>query len=412
MQKREGRNSTHRRDDSGTGLTPSSARPSPGGGSSGGMNGSTSANGDGRQRSAGTRMPNSSVNGGMNGYAMNLPPSSYRLSKSPRTRSPSPSTSSLKASPLPIPEENIFTFPPKAEASTSTVQPSEAAAGRRLRPIASQPVLNGWKMAASQDDAPLGTVLDVARGAPPSTSNSQSTQDAEPVYDPPSFRARPRTASLKSVHHYQKGLRDVDTAQRDHADSAKENRPRSSTLSPGLHRRGLGKSQSISSFFGMPSATSSIGWIGQHILSRPPSERESSSSAKAGTGGLDVVVAADTASTNTVVTPSTAASTASSTSGAMAWTDPSDGLVFWQEGVEQSRRDAPHHQRLCSLGEASDVKKTPVAKRTLQVDTRLAQTEFRQPRRKKDSMDLRASPRGEMPLFFVPPGQVRQGSQG
>lgn len=278
-----------------------------------------------------------------------------------------------------------------------------------MRPIASQPVLNGWKMAASQDVAPLGTVLNAARGALSSTKNSEATQDAEPDYDPPSYRARPRTASLKSVHHYQKGLHDMATAQRDYTDLAKENRPRSSTLSPGLHRRGLGKSQSISSFFGMPSATSSIGWIGQHILSRPPSEREASCPVKAGTGGLDVVVAADTASTNTVATPSTAASTDSSTSGAMAWTDPSDGLVFWQEGSEQPRRDAPHHQRLCSLGEENDVKKTPVAKRTLQVDTRLAQTEFRQPRRKKDSVDLRASPRGEMPLFFVPPGQVRQG---
>jgi hypothetical protein len=412
MQKREGRNSTHRRDDSGAGLTPSSARPSPGGGSSGGLNGSMSANGDGRQRSAGTRMPNSSGNGGMNGYAMNLPPSSYRLSKSPRTRSPSPSTCSLKASPLPIPEETIFTFPPRAEASTSAVQPGEAAAGRRLRPIASQPVLNGWKMAALQDHVPLGTVVNAARGTPSSMNDSEVTQDAEPDYDPPSFRARPRTASLKSVHHYQNGLHDLATNQRDPIDSAKENRPRSSTLSPGRHRRGLGKSQSISSFFGMPSATSSIGWIGQHILSRPPSERGAVSSAAAGTGGLDVVVAADTASTNTVVTPSTAASTASSTSEAMAWTDPSDGLVFWQEGADQSRRDAPHHQRLCSLGEENDVKKTPVAKRTLQVDTRLAQTEFRQPRRKRDSVDLRASPRGEMPLFFVPPGQVRQGSPG
>lgn len=411
MQKREGRNSTHRRDNSGAGLTPSSARPSPGGGSSGNLNGSLSANGDGRQRSAGTRMPNSSSNGGMNGYAMNLPPSSYRLSKSPRTRSPSPSTCSLKASPLPIPEENIFTFPPRAGASPSIVQPGEPAAGRRLRPVASQPVLNGWKRAASQDDVSSGKADNAARSTPSLANESEAAQD-EPDYDPPSFRARPKTASLKSVHHYQKGLHDLSKNERDRTDSAKENRPHSRTLSPGFHRRGLGKSQSISSFFGMPSATSSIGWIGQHILSRPPSEREASSSAAAGTGGLDVAVAADTASTNTVATPSTAASNASSASEAMAWTDPSDGLVFWQVGTEQPRRDAPHHQRLCSLGEENDVKKTPVAKRTLQVDTRLAQTEFRQPRRKGDSIDLRVSPRGEMPLFFVPPGQVPQGTQG
>jgi hypothetical protein len=410
MQKREGRSSGHRRDDSGVGFTPSSATRS--GAGTGGINGAPN-NVDGRHAPVnGSRLPPASGSGGgSNGYAMNLPPSSFRVGKSPRTRSSSPSTGSLKTSPLPIDNENIFTFPPRNEAGVVLAEPKV----RCLRPAASQPALNGWKTESMAARPPYSSMAIAAETGvqddqyPPLLHHDQDNVERT-EYNPPCYRARPRTASLKSVHHYQKGLRETGwlKSSTTHNVKGKENGPRSSALSGGFYRRkGLGKSQSISSFINSPSATTSITWIGQHLASRFSSEQAVESK-----GGLDVTVGSETTSTNVVSTPSTPASTASSGSEPVAWMDPSDGLVFWQNSGRQ-RGVLPHHNRLCSLGENSDVDKTPMAKRILQVDTRLAQAGFKQARSKRDSLDSRASPRGgDMPLFYIPPGHAREVSQG
>ena len=213
------------------------------------------------------------------------------------------------------------------------------------------------------------------------------------------------------MHHYKNGLANArwshgvdDHGYRLRPADDKNSRPRSNTMASPRTRKSISKSHSISSFFNMPSATSSITWIGQHLQSRSPSvqgPRVTSPNENV----LDVTVGAETASDCTLGTPDTSSSSADSELSSLAWTDPSDGLVFWQ-GRDQ-KESSNRHQRLCSLGGDEDKNKTPMPKRTLQVDTRLAQKQCRQAQVKQDASDARISPRGEMPLFFVPPAQSR-----
>jgi hypothetical protein len=369
-------------------------------------------NGHGRQGSVGSRMPPSAGSGnpGSQGYAMNLPPSSYRISKSPRTRSPSLSGASLKASPLPIPSENIFTFPPKLARDAGPLV--AASTPRSLRTVASQPALNAWRdpRAPLMTESQEGSSPD-ARPLQPPVPNDTSELGSGSDYEPPSYRGRPRTASLKSVHHYKSGLANARWSHNGEHDNNKlkptnhkHSRPRSSTLAANPLRKSVSKSQSISSFFNMPSATSSLTWIGQHLHSRSPSVQGPNISSP-NDNALTVMIGPDTASNSIIGTPNTSSSSASSGGSSLAWTDPSEGLVFWQEGDRS--KAGTRHQRLCSLGGDDDKDKTPMPKRTLQIDTRLAQKQYRQAHVKQDPPNLRASPRGEMPLFFVPPTQAR-----
>lgn len=385
-------------------MTPASAR-----GADGGQHHGNGSNGHAHQGSVGSRMLPSagSTNTGPQGYALNLPPSSFRISKSPRTRSPSLSGASLKASPLPIPSDNIFTFPPKVVRNADQDgSPSTNIVPRSLRSAASQPILNAWK-----DERVVNPAQ--ASGPSPDESpmlNGSLTDEAGCDYDPPTYKGRPRTASLKSVHHYQKGLANArwshntdEYGAKLRSPEQKEYRPRSNTLASAPKRKSISKSHSISSFFNMPSATSSITWIGQHLHTRSPSVQGPRISSPIH-DVLEVTIGPETGSNYTLGTPDTSGSSANSQSSSLAWADPSDEMVFWQV---KDQAKGNRHQRLCSLGGDDDKDKTPMPQRTLQVDTRLAQKQYKQAQAKRDVPDSRVSPRGEMPLFFVPPNQAR-----
>lgn len=471
MQKRQSKTQRYAgRDDGARGQGGVGRSPPSGGGGRSTMGGSgpastsVSANGHSRTATASGMTGGASAGPYATSSSAAAPPSAYHrsYSKSPSIRAGSPRSPPVHAKEQPVASmippstsDNIFTFPPTLTASTPGQSRLVAHVSPDIKSMSTPDLSSLVVSPPGLDDFAMPT-------ASTSSTNSTTGLAADMVelsYDPPTYKARPRTSSLKSIHHYQNNLqrqpRSEKMSHKKHPSvhnvegahvhkSEKENaRPRSRTITAGVRHR-LANSKSISSMFsGPPSATSSLGWLGEHLSSRPnsqtPTDRPTSSTVKTKPSGPFSQTLKEMASSmvrttrhdGVMTSPSsplrsnfTATESAPGSGQSLESQWSGEQSMFWQP-VHPSTMATPAkasqniaqqtiRQRLRSLDDqdqGDSVDKTPIAKRPLQIDTRLAQAGYTQIKphhhERNPSFVLSPgsdhSPRGEMPLFYVPP---------